>query len=74
MSEVTVDEKAIKITCAKTVKYICDECNIGEMKPTGIMVPMIPPLYGHMCTFCTHQRNLKHIYPRTVLITEGEIK
>lgn len=34
------------------VDYICDDCNIGVMEQTGVMLPTDPPKWPHKCNHC----------------------
>lgn len=36
----------------KKVNYICDNCEEGHMLPTGVCLPVNPPLYPHKCDKC----------------------
>lgn len=57
-----------EITTAKLipyeVDYLCDECQIGHMLPTGNIYPTSPPKIGHKCNTCGHtQIFLNKKYP-----------
>lgn len=59
--------KEIIITNSEEIDYKCDNCNIGYMRQTGIMLPSCPPKYPHKCTFCNDVQNLDQIYPKVQL-------
>lgn len=67
----TVDNSAkLTIKEIKIIDYICDKCNAGKVKPTGIMLTSMPPKYEHSCPYCGTMINLEHNYPRTVLVVK----
>ena len=45
------------------LKYICDNCNNGEMYFNGVMLHIDPPLFEHQCDTCGNVQNLKTKYP-----------
>lgn len=46
------------------VKYICDNCNVGEMLPTGNNNWIVnPPTFEHSCSICKEKEYLKEKYP-----------
>lgn len=45
------------------VNYTCDECKDIELKFTGMIKPISPPLYVHKCTKCKKIFNLNKQYP-----------
>ena len=58
------------------VRWICEECEVGEMRPTGGSLASNPPLYIHKCNHCGHrdtargtqypQREYEEINPLTL--------
>ena len=55
------------------VKYICDDCGIGEMNSTGVMLPVDPPIYEHECNNCKTVKNFKTIYPAIIFESSDEM-
>lgn len=47
------------------VDYICDKCDNGEMRYTGICLTSNPPQYRHICDKCQDVQNLSNAYPTT---------
>ena len=48
------------------VRLMCDKCEGGEMKPTGLCLTSIPPQYPHKCDKCGAEVTVhRHTYPRT---------
>ncbi len=45
------------------VEYVCDKCGQGTMRPTGIMLTMSPPKWGHKCNHCGELADLNQTYP-----------
>ena len=45
------------------MEYVCDECGVGMMKPTGGMLMTYPPKYPHICISCSYVQNFKQTYP-----------
>lgn len=46
------------------IKYICDECNMGEMVPTGKNNWSVnPPQFEHSCSMCSQKVYFKEKYP-----------
>lgn len=46
------------------IKYICDNCNEGEMRPTGINDwESSPPKFQHKCTECGAEKTFEEKYP-----------
>lgn len=48
------------------VRYMCDECEGGEMIPTGRVIQLIstvPPKFEHMCKLCGAKENLAEQFP-----------
>lgn len=48
---------------AYNVRYMCDECDGGEMLPTGMCYPTNPPMYPHKCTKCSSGNTFTIQYP-----------
>ena len=67
-----VVETEIKIKDIKQIEYKCDSCNIGNMRPTGIMLPSYPPKYPHKCTFCDNTITLNDTYPKTHITVKNK--
>ncbi len=47
------------------VGYVCDECKIGMMQSTGLMLTCYPPMYRHKCDQCGTHVDLRETYPCT---------
>jgi hypothetical protein len=45
------------------VEYVCDSCNTGVMRSTGVGLMSSPPQYPHKCNHCGSQSTFKLIYP-----------
>jgi rubrerythrin len=45
------------------VAMICERCNEGEMKYTGITFSTDPPKYQHQCPVCGYKKSYTKIYP-----------
>lgn len=61
MPEVKKEVKTYMVT------YTCDECEIGNMKFTGIMLASNPGQYVHECDQCGNTMRVRSFsYPRTV--------
>lgn len=45
------------------VKKKCSKCNQGEMKGTGVVFTVYPPLYQHKCEKCGETRSFNDCYP-----------
>ena len=50
-----------KRTKARTyiVRLMCEKCDGGEMKPTGICLTSSPPQYPHRCDKCGHEETVR---------------
>ncbi len=58
---------AMKLTEVRMniVSLICDECGVGEMKPSGVQYLLFPPLYQHICDKCGAEKRIESPpYPR----------
>ncbi len=44
---------------AYMVCLMCDKCDGGEMKPTGICLTSLPPQYPHRCDQCGHEETVR---------------
>lgn len=55
---------------AVAVSWACD-CG-GQMKATGIMLTVDPPLYPHKCTLCGAVENLDERYPTIRWLIDDE--
>lgn len=44
----------------------CANCNTGTMSPHGIIFPIYPKLYGHMCNICFYKESYYDSYPKIV--------
>lgn len=53
MREIETEVKTYRI------RLMCDECDGGEMKPTGICLTSIPPQYPHKCDKCGHEETVR---------------
>lgn len=65
MPEETNNTKAVE------VDYVCDVCKKGRMRPTGIILERLPPLYVHKCNKCGQGMNLYCTYPTIRFATTG---
>ncbi len=45
------------------VSYVCEKCEAGEMKPTGVMLTSDPPKWPHSCSACGHEQVFCLKYP-----------
>jgi len=63
--EETVKEKRTRVSTSM-VRLICEKCEGGEMKPTGICLTSNPPQYPHRCDKCGHEETVRggRTYPR----------
>lgn len=52
-----VDVKAVR------VHQMCEECEDGELKATGVTYMTSPPRYEHRCNKCNHKETFRKIYP-----------
>ena len=43
--------------------YICDDCNVGVMEQTGVMLLTDPVQWPHKCNNCGKTKNLWQKYP-----------
>lgn len=59
MPEITKEIKVIGID------YVCDECGIGKMRPTGVCLDSMPPYYPHVCDNCGYEAGFETTYPTT---------
>lgn len=57
MSEIKTEMKLF------SVDMICDECNWGRMRPTGVALMSNPPKYPHKCDRCGHEVTYDVRYP-----------
>ena len=57
MSEIDTEVKTTK------VDYRCEECDIGYMIPTGVMLTSSPPQYPHECDVCSNKMTSYIKYP-----------
>ena len=49
------------------VDFKCPKCNIGYLRPTGIVCDNNPPTYPHKCNNCDYSKVMKgHKYPYLV--------
>jgi hypothetical protein len=49
------------------VDYKCPKCDVGYLRPTGIVCDNNPPTYPHKCTNCDYNKVIKdHKYPYLV--------
>jgi hypothetical protein len=51
-----------KAMFAHQVDYMCDSCNAGVMRPTGVMLMSNPPQYPHLCS-CGASATFRVQYP-----------
>jgi hypothetical protein len=51
------------IICAIRVRYVCDKCLEGDMRPTGETLLSDPPKFPHVCEACGHKGLFCVIYP-----------
>lgn len=59
-------EKKIEVKTYQ-IDYICDTCNEGKMRPTGISFPTNPPQYPHVCDKCGAAQTFRNkIYPAII--------
>jgi len=42
----------------------CDQCEKGNMHPTGEVKTSYPPLYVHICNVCGYNKLYTQHYPR----------
>lgn len=42
---------------------LCDECQIGQMLPTGVVLTSYPEQYQHKCDKCGHVEVFYKCYP-----------
>ena len=47
------------------VDYLCDECKVGYMRPTGRAFPTHPMKFQHKCTNCENTKTFLEAYPVT---------
>lgn len=48
----------------KTYKALA-KCKCGgQMRPTGVVLTMYPPLFPHVCEMCGEGENLTDTYPK----------
>ena len=45
------------------VDRICDDCNEGVMRPTGMVLTSCPAQYVHRCTHCDQASSYTQSYP-----------
>ena len=46
------------------IKYVCDNCDEGEMLVSGnIMLMTDPPKFPHKCNVCDFEKNFTTKYP-----------
>ena len=45
------------------IDYVCDECKVGTLSQTGIVLTCQPPLFEHHCSYCGKRFNLVKRYP-----------
>lgn len=57
MGERVYEVKTVGVDC------ICDDCNIGTMEQTSVMLPSYPPQWPHKCNNCGVIKNLWDKYP-----------
>ena len=50
-----------------TIRYLCDECGKGWMKPTGMTLTSYPLQYPHVCSECGRNDTFWDKYPKTIL-------
>ena len=53
-------------------RYMCDECDGGEMKGDGIVLTSNPPQYPHTCTDCGARKIFMSSYPHQVTVQQEE--
>lgn len=46
------------------IEMMCDKCNEGQMKPTGMVYETYPPQYPHKCDKCGYENTFDEVYPR----------
>lgn len=57
------------------IKYVCDECNKGEMvavKDVGLLT--YPIQYPHRCTVCDNTKNFFTTYPKIIWEEEPPVR
>jgi hypothetical protein len=52
------------------IEMLCDDCEGGVMKPTGVALTSNPPKYPHKCNTC----GVEHIYLRCYPYKDYELK
>ena len=53
--------------------YICDKCEKGRMRHTGLVLTSMPPQYPHECDECGHAQTFRGFsYPTQVFEDERE--
>lgn len=55
--------RAYKSRYAVSVDYLCDKCNEGMMRWTGVTLTSNPPWYPHRCEKCVFTENMTETYP-----------
>lgn len=54
--------QAVRVEVYK-IKYICDQCSVGEVIANGRVQLILPENYGHTCNFCGQLYWFKTRYP-----------
>ena len=44
------------------IRYLCDDCGIGTLNPTGITLTSYPPQYPHTCGNCGRHETFINVY------------
>lgn len=60
------------------IDYMCDNCEKGFYRPTGIALMTYPAKYPHKCTLCEDEKHFQKTYPyikyRTVELDKAKEK
>lgn len=54
------------------VHYRCDQCEKGNMIPTGVFHPTAPPQWPHECDVCLDKRTFFRKYPEMRFVADEE--
>lgn len=49
-----------------SVDYVCDQCEIGNLLPTGLCLTSMPPKFPHICNYCNAYYELSKRYPKII--------
>ena len=44
------------------IKYVCDECGLGNMERNGSVLMSDPPQYTHVCDNCGVFKTFRNVY------------